>query len=82
MTYRVDLFSVLRVYHITQDKALVCKVQVSDKTVSGVFIDGELPAELERAIRKWAVGNKFACPKKMELLGPINFGRDWTPSQR
>lgn len=81
-SYKVELFSSLKVYHIMAGKVVVCKVQVDSNKVNGVFIDKGLSKDLEDAIRRWAAEKKYECLSKMEVLGAITFNSDWQPEHR
>lgn len=78
--YGVHLFSTVRVYHIVDKyKSLVCKVTVHSQKLHGIFIDGELPDGLEKAIHVWAVKSLIACSERIVVLGRINALDTWQP---
>lgn len=78
--YKITLYSTSRVYHITNEyRALLCKVLVHGQELHGVFIDGELPHQLGKAIRVWATKNLIQCPDRFVALGRIKALDTWPP---
>ncbi len=75
--YEVKLATALRLYHVVEGRSLICKIQVLNNEITGVFIDGELSDGVHAAIYRWATKKGYRVPPKIEVLGGITNELSW-----